>query len=48
MNRNLLSLIVGALIVAVGVLGYNVYEDRKQPEGLQIDVGKDGLAIKNK
>ncbi len=48
MSRNLLSLIVGTLIVAVGVLGYNVYEDRKQPEGLQIDVGKDGLAIKSK
>jgi predicted negative regulator of RcsB-dependent stress response len=35
-NRNALFLIIGALIVVVGVLGYNLYQDRKQPEGLQI------------
>ena len=32
-NRNVLFLIIGALIVAVGVLSYNLYQDRKQPEG---------------
>lgn len=46
MSRNVLSLVVGALIVVVGVLGYSVYQDRKQPDGLQIDVGKGGLSIK--
>ena len=44
-NRNVLFLIIGALIVAVGVLGYNLYQDRKQPEGLQINVGPNGLKI---
>ena len=48
MNRNLLYLIVGALTVIVGVLGYTTYQDRKEPEGVQINVGKDGLTIKNK
>ena len=47
-NRNVLYLIIGALIVMVGVLGYNVYQSKKQPDGLQINVGPDGLKIQNK
>ena len=47
-NRNLMFLIIGALIVAVGVLGYNLYETKKQPEGLQINVGPSGLKIQDK
>jgi hypothetical protein len=35
-NRNILFLVIGAPIVVVGgVLGYNFYQDKKQPEGLQ-------------
>ena len=47
-NRNVLFLIVGALIVAVGVLGYNLYQAKKEPEGVQINVGPNGLKIQNK
>jgi predicted negative regulator of RcsB-dependent stress response len=47
-NRNVLYLIIGALIVAVGVLGYNLYQAKKQPEGLQINVGPNGLKIESK
>jgi RsiW-degrading membrane proteinase PrsW (M82 family) len=47
-NRNVLYLIIGALIVAVGVLGYNLYQTNKEPEGVQINVGPDGLKIKTK
>ena len=47
-NRNILFLIIGALIVAVSVLGYNLYQTKKQPEGLQINVGPNGLKIQNK
>jgi predicted negative regulator of RcsB-dependent stress response len=47
-NRNLLYLIIGALIVVVSVLGYNVYQSKKQPEGLQINLGPNGLKIQNK
>ena len=47
-NRNILYLIVGALVVAVGVLGYNLYQAKKEPEGLQINVGPNGLKIQNK
>jgi len=39
---------IGALIVAVGVLGYNLYQTKKEPEGLQINIGPDGLKIKTK
>jgi predicted negative regulator of RcsB-dependent stress response len=47
-NRNVLYLIIGVLIVAVGVLGYNLYQAKKQPDGLQINVGPDGLKIQSK
>jgi predicted negative regulator of RcsB-dependent stress response len=47
-NRNVLYLIIGVLIVAVGVLGFNLYQARKQPEGLQINVGPNGLKIESK
>lgn len=47
-NRNILYLIIGALVVALGVLGYNLYQTKKEPEGLQINVGPNGLTIQNK
>jgi predicted negative regulator of RcsB-dependent stress response len=47
-NRNILFLIIGALIVAVGVLGYNLYQAKKQPDGLQINVGPNGLKVQGK
>ncbi|WP_441242120.1 hypothetical protein [Tardiphaga sp. 768_D3_N2_1] len=47
-NRNVLYLIIGALIVGIGVLGYNLYQAKKEPSGLQINVGPDGLKIQNK
>jgi RsiW-degrading membrane proteinase PrsW (M82 family) len=47
-NRNVLYLVIGALIVAVGVLGYILYQVKKEPEGLQISVGPNGLKIQNK
>jgi predicted negative regulator of RcsB-dependent stress response len=47
-NRNLLFLIIGALIVAVGVLGYSLYQTKKEPEGVQINVGPGGLNIQSK
>jgi hypothetical protein len=47
-NRNVLYLIIGALVVAVGVLGYSLYQTKREPEGLQISVGPNGLKIQNK
>jgi predicted negative regulator of RcsB-dependent stress response len=47
-NRNLMFLIIGALIVAVGVLGYSLYQTKKEPEGVQINVGPGGVKIQSK
>jgi len=47
-NRTILYLIIGALTVAVGVLGYGLYQGKKEPEGLQINLGPNGLKIQNK
>ena len=47
-RSNILYLVVGALVVVVAVLGYQLYQDRKQPEGMRIDVGPNGLSIEKK
>ena len=48
LNRNIIFLIVGALIVVVAVLGYQLYQDRKQPKGTQINIGPSGITIEKK
>jgi uncharacterized membrane protein YebE (DUF533 family) len=47
-NRNMLYAVVGALVVAVAVLGYKVYKDNQEPKGLQINLGPGGVKIENK
>ncbi len=47
-NRNVLYAAIGALVVLAAVLGYNLYQAKKQPEGVQINVGPDGLKIQSK
>jgi RsiW-degrading membrane proteinase PrsW (M82 family) len=48
-NRsNMLYLLIGALVVVAAVLGYQLYQDRKKPEGVQINVGPGGLTIEKK
>ena len=47
-NRNLLYLVIGALVIAVGVLSYNLYQARRQPEGVQINIGPGGVSIEKK
>jgi hypothetical protein len=48
MNRNILYMLVGALVVAVGVLSYSLYNEKKEPSGLQINLGPGGLKVQNK
>ncbi len=49
MNRsNILYLAVGALAVVVAVLGYQLYQDRKKPEGVNINLGPGGISIEKK
>lgn len=47
MNRNVMMLVVGGLVVAVAVLGYQVYQDR-QKKGVEISIGDKGISIEKK
>jgi hypothetical protein len=44
-RNNMLYLIIGALMVAVAVLSYQLYQDRHPPEGMSIKLGPNGLSI---
>ena len=48
MNRNVLYLVIGALVVAAGVLGYMLYQERQKTTGIEINVGKSGVSIEKK
>jgi len=47
-RNNLLYLVTGALVVVVAILGYNLYQSKKQPDGVQINIGPGGLSIEKK
>lgn len=47
-RNNLLYLVIGALVVVVAVMGYQLYQERHPPEGLHINVGPGGLSIQGK
>jgi predicted negative regulator of RcsB-dependent stress response len=48
MNRNVLYIVIGALAVVVGVVGYQLYQERQQSSGVEINVGKGGITIEKK
>lgn len=44
MNRNVLYLVIGALIVIVAFLGYRYYQDQ-QRSGITIEMDEGGMSI---
>jgi hypothetical protein len=48
MNRNVLYLLIGALIVATAVFGYQLYQERQKTPGIDINVGRSGISIEKK
>ena len=48
MNRNILYLVVGALVVAAGVFLYMLYQERQKTTGIEINVGESGVSIEKK
>lgn len=48
MNRNILYLAIGALLVVVAVVGYQLYKERQKPSGIEINIGKGGISIEEK
>ena len=47
-RNNLLYLVIGGLVVVVAVLGYQLYQDRKEPKGIQLNIGPSGVSIEKK
>jgi hypothetical protein len=47
-RSNILYAVIGALVITVAVLGYSLYEAKKKPEGVQINLGPGGLSIEKK
>jgi len=47
-SRNLLLVLVIILVAALAVTSYSLYEEKKQPDGVEISIGKNGLSIKEK
>ena len=45
MNRNVLYIVVAALVVAVAVIGYLYYPEQQKPDGIKIELGEKGLSI---
>lgn len=48
MNRNILYAVIGALVVATAVFGYQLYQERQKTTGIEINVGKSGISIEKK
>ena len=47
MNRNVLYLVIGVLVIAAGVVAYLLYQDQ-QKTGLNINVDEGGVSIEEK
>jgi len=48
MNRNVITLIIGVLAIAIVVLGYQLYQERHQKSGVDISIGDRGISIEKK
>jgi predicted negative regulator of RcsB-dependent stress response len=47
-NRNVLYLVIGVLVAATAVFGYQLYQERQRTTGVEISVGKTGILIEKK
>jgi hypothetical protein len=47
-NTNLVYGLVAVLAVAVAVLGYQLYQAKKEPQGVQLNIGPGGVSIEKK
>jgi len=48
MNRNVLYLVIGALVAAIVVFGYQLHQERQKTTGIEINVGRSGVSIEKK
>jgi hypothetical protein len=47
-SRNVLYLIIGALVVVTAVVAYNLHQERQKKTGIEISVGERGISIEKK
>jgi hypothetical protein len=47
-NTNTLYIVIAALATVAAVLGYQLYEAKKEPKGIQINVGPGGVSMEKK
>jgi hypothetical protein len=47
MNPNFVYLIIGALVV-IAIFGYQLYRERHNTTGIEINVGERGISIQKK
>ena len=47
-NTNTLYIVIAVLAVTTAVLGYQLYEAKKEPKGVQINVGPGGISMEKK
>jgi hypothetical protein len=47
-NSNLLYATIAALAMIAVVLGYQLYEAKKEPKGFQINIGPGGVSMEKK
>ena len=48
MNRNILYLVIGALVVVSVIFGYQLYQERQKTTGVEISIGDRGISIEKK
>ncbi len=48
MSRQVLLGLVVVLVAGVGVLAWQLHEERKQPDGIEISIGQNGVSVKEK
>lgn len=47
-NQNLMIALLVVAAAVIAVLGYRLYEEQRQPQGVEIQVGPKGLSIDKK
>jgi hypothetical protein len=48
MNRQALILLAGALVVVIAVLSYLIYQERREPNGVELNVDGHRISIEKK
>ncbi|MCQ2004806.1 hypothetical protein [Rhizobium sp. NRK18] len=47
-SNNVLYFVVGALVVVVAGMAYYIYDKERQPEGVELSIGKGGISVEKK